>query len=61
MHLSCLRCQTKYYMPRFIMKFVGYSGYSYCNVCYKEKEGKNKSLIGRIFTIVKITYRTPIE
>lgn len=58
MQLSCLNCKTKYYMPYFIMKLVSYREYSYCNVCYKEKEGKNKSLLGRIFTIVKVAYRT---
>ena len=58
MHLFCLRCKTKYYMPKIIMRIVGYREYSYCNTCYREKEGKNKSLIGQIFTIVKLTYRT---
>ena len=58
MHLSCLKCKTKYDMPYIIMKLVGYREYSYCNICYKEKEGKNKSLIGRMFTMVKTTYRT---
>lgn len=52
MHLSCLRCQTKYYMPNFIMKRVSYREYSYCNICYKDEIGKNKSLLGRVFTIV---------
>ena len=58
MHLFCLNCESKFYMPKTIMRIVGYREYSYCNTCYKEKEGKKKSLIGRIFTIEKITYRT---
>lgn len=58
MHLFCLECKSKYYIPHFIMKYIGYKEYSYCNVCYKEKVGKAKSLIGRIFTINKVIYRT---
>lgn len=37
MHLCCLKCKTKYYMPYFIINSVDYREYSYCNVCYKEK------------------------
>lgn len=58
MHLICLNCKSKYYIPRKVMRIIGYREYSYCNTCYKEKEGKRKSLIGLIFMIKKITYRT---
>jgi hypothetical protein len=52
MHLYCLNCKKNYSIPYWVMRIITYREYSYCNKCYKAKEGKSKSLIGRLFTIV---------
>lgn len=50
MYLYCLKCKKTYFIPHFIMKRISYREYSYCDKCYKEKEGKKRRLIARIFT-----------
>jgi hypothetical protein len=58
MHLFCLRCKSTYKIPYWAMKRITYLEYSYCNVCYKERIGKERSLLAKLFTRKGITYRT---
>ena len=42
MHLYCLNCKTNYRIPHWVMRIITYREYSYCNKCYKEKQGNQK-------------------
>lgn len=50
MHLICLSCKKKYSIPFWAMRHMTYREYSYCDDCYKQKEGKLRSLFARIMT-----------
>lgn len=50
MYLICLNCQKPYSMSLWAMKRTTYREYSYCDICYIQKEGRKRSLFARLFT-----------
>lgn len=50
MYLICLNCKKPYSIPLWAMNHMTYREYSYCNECYKQKEGKSRGLFARITT-----------
>lgn len=50
MYLYCLNCKQRYNIPLWAMRHMTYREYSYCDDCYKQKEGKPRGLLARIVT-----------
>lgn len=50
MPLICLNCKKRYDIPLWAMHHMTYREYSYCDECYKAKEGKPRGLFARITT-----------
>jgi hypothetical protein len=50
MYLFCLKCKANYKIPHWILKYITYQEYSYCDKCYKERFGKSRGFIAKLFT-----------